>query len=453
VPSAPGDVPPPERHPFERHPHRTLVRLSIPVMLSLVAEPLTGLVDTAFVARLGAAPLAALGVGTVLLSSTLWIFNFLGVGTQSEVAHALGARDAARGREVSGVALALSLAVGAVLAGLLWPLLGPIARALGATGAIEAQAVAYLEIRLLGAPAVIATLAAFGSLRGVHDMRTPLYIAAGSNALNAGLDALLITGAGPIPAFGIAGAAWATTASHWVGAAFGVWAVRARIGLPDRLGLRHAGALLVVGRDLFLRTALLVAFITLATREATRLGPDAGAAHQAVRQVWLLTALALDAFAASAQSLVGSFLGAGRQRLARRVAGVAVAWSIGAGVVLALGMLALEDLAAALLVPPSAREGFAAAWWVAAWAQPLNAVSFATDGIHWGARDYRYLRNAMLCASALGAAGLLGADALGRASLVWVWLVTALWIALRSGLGALRIWPGVGRAPLAGISR
>jgi MATE family multidrug resistance protein len=444
---------PPERHPFERHPHRTLVRLSIPVMLSLVAEPLTGLVDTAFVARLGAAPLAALGVGTVLLSSTLWIFNFLGVGTQTEVAHALGARDGARAREVSGVALALSLAVGAALALVLWPLLGPIARAMGATAAIELDAVTYLEIRLLGAPAVIVTLATFGSLRGVHDMRTPLYIAAGSNALNAGLDALLITGAGPIPAFGIAGAAWATTVSHWVGAGLGVLAVRARIGLPERLGFRHAGALLVVGRDLFLRTALLVTFIALGTRAATRLGSEAGAAHQAVRQVWLLTALALDAFAASAQSLVGSFLGAGERQLARRVAGVALAWAIGGGVVLALAMLALESLAASLLIPASAREVFAAAWWVAALAQPLNAVSFVTDGIHWGARDYRYLRNAMFCASAVGAALLLGADALGRASLVGVWLVTALWIALRSGLGALRVWPGVGRAPLAPISR
>jgi len=448
-----GDAPAPERHPFARHPHRTLVELSIPVMLSLIAEPLTGLVDTAFVARLGATPLAALGVGTVLLSGTLWIFNFLGVGTQSEVAHALGARDDARGREVSGVAIALSLAVGAVLALLLWPLLGPITRALGATAAIESDAVTYLEIRLLGAPAVIVTLATFGSLRGLHDMRTPLYIAAGSNALNAGLDALLITGAGPIPGFGIAGAAWATTASHWIGAALGIAAVRARIGLPDRLSFQHAGALLVIGRDLFLRTALLVAFIALGTREATRLGSEAGAAHQAVRQVWLLTALALDAFAASAQSLVGSFLGAGDTPLARRVAGVAVAWSIGTGLVLGLAMLALEDLAARALTPPSARELFAAAWWVAALAQPLNAVSFATDGIHWGTRDYRYLRNAMLCASAAGGALLLGADALGRASLPGVWLVTALWIALRSGLGVLRVWPGVGRAPLAPISR
>ena len=50
-------------HPFVKSPHKTLLSMSLPVLLSLVAEPLTGLVDTAFVARLGAESLAALGVG------------------------------------------------------------------------------------------------------------------------------------------------------------------------------------------------------------------------------------------------------------------------------------------------------------------------------------------------------------------------------------------------------
>ena len=49
--------------------------MSLPVLLSLVAEPLTGLVDTAFVARLGSESLAALGVGTVILSGIFWVFK------------------------------------------------------------------------------------------------------------------------------------------------------------------------------------------------------------------------------------------------------------------------------------------------------------------------------------------------------------------------------------------
>ena len=96
-------------HSFVRHPHRTLVRLTVPVLISLIAEPLTGLADTAFVARLGATPLAALGVGTVLLSSVFWVFNFLGIGTQTEVAHALGNPGDTRARDANGLALALSL--------------------------------------------------------------------------------------------------------------------------------------------------------------------------------------------------------------------------------------------------------------------------------------------------------------------------------------------------------
>jgi len=88
----------PATHPFVRAPHRTMAMLSVPVMLSLVAEPLTGLVDTAFVARLGAGPLAALGVGTIALSSFFWIFNFLGIGTQTETARSLGQRRTERAR-------------------------------------------------------------------------------------------------------------------------------------------------------------------------------------------------------------------------------------------------------------------------------------------------------------------------------------------------------------------
>jgi MATE family multidrug resistance protein len=439
----------PRQRAFQERPHRTLVALSIPVMLSLVAEPLTGLVDTGFVARLGPEPLAALGVGTVLLSSLLWVFNFLGVGTQTEVAHALGARSDDAAREAVGTALVLAAGIGIALALLLWPLLGPLSSFMGAEGAVHAGSVTYLSIRLVGAPPLLAMMVAFGALRGRHDMRTPLWIAVGINLLNAALDALLIPGWGPVPRFGIAGAAWATVAAQWAGAALGLWAVAGSIGLPSRIEPSRAGALLVVGRDLFFRTGMLVVFIGLCTRAATRLGPDSGAAHQAIRQVWLLTALALDAFAASAQSLVGTFAGARRVDLARRAAGIATLWGIGTGVALLLAMLLCEPWVASLFVPAEARAVFASAWWISALAQPMNAVSFVTDGIHWGTRDYAYLRNGMALASLLGVGLLLAADATGASTLATIWWITALWIGVRAVLGALRVWPGIGHAPLA----
>ncbi|MFQ5768441.1 MAG: MATE family efflux transporter, partial [Acidobacteriota bacterium] len=92
-------------HRFVRRPHATLLALSLPVLLSLVAEPLAGLADTAFISRLGAVPVAALGVGTVLLSGVFWIFNFLGIGAQTQVARSLGAGDGDRAAQMAAMAL------------------------------------------------------------------------------------------------------------------------------------------------------------------------------------------------------------------------------------------------------------------------------------------------------------------------------------------------------------
>jgi MATE family multidrug resistance protein len=434
-------------HPFVLRPHRTLVGLSLPVLLSFIAEPLTGLADTAFVARLGAAPLAALGVGTVLLSSVFWIFNFLGIGTQTEVARAEGARSRDRATDVTGLALVLAFGFGVLLWIVGLPSVGHLATAMGARQEVHQAAALYLRIRLLSLPAILMVTVAFGALRGLLDMRTPLRIAISFNALNIVLDAVLIFGLGPIPAFGIAGAAWATVISHWLGAVWGLLAVHSRLGYPRHLQLRDARLLLVVGRDLFLRTGLLTAFLVLTTRAATRIGSSAGAAHQAIRQVWLFTALVLDAYAATAQSLVGYFRGAGLSQPMRQVARVACLWSLGTGVVLGLGMLLLRDAVAALLVPPDARLVFAAAWLVAATFQPLNSLSFATDGIHWGTGDYRYLRNAMLAATGLGAVSLYLLDESRPDALAMVWWITGGWIAVRAVFGMLRIWPGIGASP------
>jgi MATE family multidrug resistance protein len=278
-------------------------------------------------------------------------------------------------------------------------------------------------------------------------MRTPLAIALAVNLLNAVLDPLLIFGAGPVPALGLAGAAWASTAAHWLGAGAAVAVVVRRLGAPRRIDLGSVRDLLAVGRDLFFRTGALMVFLTAATAAANHVGTEAGAAHQAVRQMWTFTAFVLDAYATAAQSLVGWFHGAGRRDLARRVAAVTCLWSLATGVALAAAMSAGTRWVALGFVPESARAVFPAAWWVAVLSQPLNALSFATDGLHWGTGDYRFLRDGMLAATAVGGAGLWLAVGPLQAGLGGVWCATALWIGVRAVLGMLRVWPGIGRSP------
>ncbi len=439
---------PAARHAFVSKPHRTLLALSLPVLVSLIAEPLTGLADTVFISRLGTVPLAALGIATAALSGVFWSFNFLGIGTQTLVAHADGTGARASARDAAGLALALGAAIGAGLALVGWLGLEAALRFMSDDPEIRSDAFVYLEIRLLGGPAILIGLAAFGALRGLQDMRTPLAIALAQNALNIALDAVLIFGAGPIPALGIAGAAWASVISQWLGALWSIEAVRRRLGLPDRIHWRGAANLLRIGRDLFFRTGSLILFIFLTTRAATLLGADAGAAHQVIRQFWILSALLLDAFAAAAQSLIGFFLGAGEVRQARRVAAVACLWGTGTGIALTLVMLASSGAIAAALLPAEVHATFRSAWIAYALAQPANALAFVTDGIHWGTSDYRFLRNAMIACTAAGLAALWGIDPQGRNALTVIWVITAGWIVIRTAFGIARVWPGFGSSPL-----
>lgn len=439
-------------HPFLQRPHRTLLGLTVPVLLSLIAEPLTGAVDTAFVARLGAAPAAALGAGTALLSSTFWVFNFLGIGTQTEVARLRGAAAAAESGRAAGLALALGALIGGLLAIAAWPLAPALAAFMSGDDAVQAGTVSYLRLRLLGGPAVLIMMVGSHALRGMQDMRTPLVLAVAVNVLNVVLDPILIFGLGPAPALGLGGAALATTLSQWLGAGTTLYAVRARFGVPVpvRLGRRalpQARRLLVIGRDMVVRTGALLLFLLLATRVATRSGADAGAAHQGIRTIWMLTAFLLDAFAATAQSLVGYFVGAERRVVARRVAFIACGWAAGSGALLAVLLWAGQGAVAALLVPEVARPTFRGAFWIAAAALPLNALAFATDGIHWGTGDYAYLRNGMLASTLIGVLLLFRIDVSAPGALFQLWAVTAVWICVRSawGMGRL-VAPG---APLS----
>ena len=435
-------------HPFVKSPHKTLLSMSLPVLLSLVAEPLTGLVDTAFVARLGAESLAALGAGTVALSSIFWVFNFLGIGSQTEVAQAYGRNELKRTAEIGGLAIGLSAAIGGLimLSGL--PLVPMASTAMGAEGAVHDFTSQYIRVRLFGAPAVLVSVAVFGILRGLQDMRTPFWIAVSVNLLNVILDPLLIFGYGPFPQLGVFGAGLASVISQWIGVFWALTVVFRRLGIPDRIRLDDFVKFFKIGRDLFIRTGLLTAFFIITTRAATRIGPDAGAAHQAIRQMWVFTALFLDAFAITGQSLIGFFIGPGRLEQARRVARLVCQWSLATGIVLSAAMWLGQDFVVRLLLPPTAVDIFFSAWFLAIITQPINALAFATDGIHWGTGDFRFLRNVMISATIFGGIAIYLLDENVSGALTWIWIITGCWITIRAGFGVMRIWPGLGRSPL-----
>ena len=378
-----------------RHPHdREILRLAVPALGALVAEPLFLLADSAIVGRLGTGPLGGLGVAGAVLTTVVNLCIFLAFATTAAVARQLGAGDprGAIRQGIDGVWLALGLGAVLLVAG--WSLAGWLVDLAGASPAVRPHAVTYLRISSVALPAMLAVLAGTGVLRGLQDTRTPLKVAVAASALNLGLNAWLVLGLG----WGIAGSATGTVIAQYASAcAYLVVIVRAARGhgialRPDRAGIR---ASMAAGSALVLRTLTLRVVLVMLTAVAARLGDAEVAAHQVAFGIWSLLALALDAIAIAGQAITGRCLGAADVHGARAATRRMVEWGAGAGIALGLLVLLARPLLPGLFTPDQGVRSLLEAVLVAvAVLQPVCGVVFVLDGVLIGAGDARYLAGA-----------------------------------------------------------
>src|ERR1700716_2394875 len=223
--------------PARRSPHdREIVRLALPAFGALAAEPLYILVNTPIVGHLGTNPLAGLAVPGTGLTATLAIFNFLAYSTTGAVARQIGAgnRRAAAENGVDGLWLATGLGIGLAVLGLAFAPV--IVDAMGASARVHPFAQTYLRLSILGAPALLITLAGAGYLRGLQDTRTTLVIAVVSNAANLVVEIFFVYGLD----LGIAGSAWGTVLAQY-GAALAYVAITARSARREHAAVRAEG--------------------------------------------------------------------------------------------------------------------------------------------------------------------------------------------------------------------
>ncbi|TFB49974.1 MATE family efflux transporter [Cryobacterium tagatosivorans] len=377
---------------FHRQPvDREILRLAVPAVGALIAEPLFLLADAAMVGHLGTIPLAGLGLASAVLQTIIGLMVFLAYSTTPAVARWLGAGDRRRAVSVGIDGLWLALGLGALLALVGWFATPLLVGAFGAEPDVAAAAVTYLGISMFGIPAMLLVFAATGLLRGLQDTRTPLWVAGIGFAANIVLNLLFIYGLG----LGIAGSAIGTVVAQW-GMVAVYLAVIVRQARRDGARLRphRAGMLLgaASGGWLFLRTVSLRAAMLLAVFVAARLGSPDLAAFQIAMTLFATLAFALDALAIAAQALVGRGLGAGDLAGVRAVLRRCLEWGVLAGAVLGMLVIALSGILGGLftgatevtdLLPP--------ALIVLGASVPLGGVVFVLDGVLIGAGDARYL--------------------------------------------------------------
>jgi putative MATE family efflux protein len=407
-----------------------MLRLAVPALGALIAEPLFLLADAAIVGRLGTVPLGSLGIASQALTTLVNVSIFLAYGTTAAVARQLGAgqRQAAIRYGIDGLWLAGVIGVAVLAVG--WPLAGPVTAAFGASPAVAHGAVTYLRISLLGAPSMLAVLAGTGVLRGLQNTLTPLLITVTASVLNVVLNATFVLGLH----WGIAGSAWGTVTAQTLAAAGYLAMVTSgarRAGVSLRLDLAGLRASATAGAALFIRTLALQVVLVVATAAAAHLGNTALAAHQVAFRLWNLLAFALDAIAIAGQAITGRYLGAGDAQRARTAITRMTGWGVVYGIAFGLLLLALRPALPALFdAAPPVRHLLLAVVLIVAAQQPVAGVVFVLDGVLIGAGDQNYLALAGLISAAVFGVALAVALA-AHTGLLGVWAAYSLWLLAR----------------------
>ncbi len=194
-------------------------RLALPVLLTNLLQSLVGVIDLLMVGRLSPLDIAAAGMGNTIRILVLVLVLSVAAGAMSMIAQARGARDPARMELVTrqSISAGLMLSMALLIIGLLLarPLL-LLANSGGDPAAIPI-ATSYLQILFLGMPFLVLNIVFNRLMQGAGDTVTPLILTLGLNVLNIICNYMFMFGIGPLPEYGLAGAAIGTVVSRAVG--------------------------------------------------------------------------------------------------------------------------------------------------------------------------------------------------------------------------------------------
>ncbi|KAA0081310.1 MATE family efflux transporter [Mycolicibacterium sp. P9-64] len=403
---------------------RRIAGLAFPALGVLAAEPLYLLFDLAVVGRLGALSLAGLAIGGLVLSLVSSQLTFLSYGTTARAARFFGAGNRASAVGEGVQATWLAVGIGVLVVVVVEAAAVPLLRLIADGGEIAGMALPWLRIAMLGAPAILISLAGNGWMRGVQDTARPLrYVVAGF-AVSAVLCPTLVYGWLGMPRMELAGSAVANMVGQWLAALLFCRALLAE-RVPLRVDFTVLRAQVVMGRDLMVRTLAFQTCFVSAAAVAARFGAASVAAHQVVLQLWGFLALVLDSLAIAAQSLVGAALGAGQLAHAK-----SVAWRVTIFSTLAAAVLATAIALGATVVPAlftddrSVLDAIGVPWWFLVAQLPIAGIVFALDGVLLGAGDAKFMRNATLASALIG-------------------FLPPIWLSLAFGWGLAGIWSGL----------
>ena len=379
--------------------HRRVLKIALPIVLSNATVPILGAVDVGVVGQMGqAAPIGAVAMGAIILTTIYWIFGFLRMGTVGLVGQAAGAGD---NDEVSAwLTRALMVAAFGGLGLIVFqiPIFWAAFQLSPASAEVEGLARTYLHIRIWTAPAAIAVYALTGWLVAMERTGAVFWIQLGMNGVNIALSFVFVLGFG----WGVVGVALSTVIAELLGAALGLWFCRAAFARPawrdwprvlERAKLVRMALL---NTDILLRSAMLMIIFSSFVFLGARFGDVTLAANEVLIQFMYITAYAMDGFAFAAETLIARAYGRSDPVRVRRSALMTSMWGLVVCVLTAVAFLLagpwLIDLMAKDVDVQIAARAYL--WWMVV-APLVGCAAWMLDGIFIGAARGRDMRNMM----------------------------------------------------------
>lgn len=210
---------------------KTLVKLTIPMIVGIIAIVGFGLVDSYFIGLLGTEELAVVGftfpVGMVLTNIAIG----LGVGVASVLSRTIGGGNFDRAQHIATDSLWLAIVLVTIMCVVGVLTIDPLFKLLGATDDLLPLIREYMEVYYFSIPFLVIPIVGNSAIRATGDTFTPGMIMVVAAIGNAIFDPLLIFGLWGFPELGIRGAAWATLIAWMFAAVVALWILYKREGL------------------------------------------------------------------------------------------------------------------------------------------------------------------------------------------------------------------------------
>ncbi len=373
---------------------RAVAALALPLVLNSTVQAMLNLTDTWFIGRLSTAATAAIAAVHWLALLALFLIGGVAMGVQTLVAQAYGAGRFRRTSQIAWTGLWASVltipAFGLTVA------FGPaMIHGFGLAAEVESLATDFWVPRMIGGPLAAALWTAVAYFNGIGRTRIPLAVGLAVMSANIVLNEVFIFRLG----WGVAGAAWATTAAELLGVLIAIQAIlrveprRFGVRLTWRPNTRRIVTLVALGLPMAMTACADLGAAALFQLMQVQVGVVDGAATQIVTIFTAVAYMPGIGLALAGTTLVGQAIGAGdpdwAERLGNRVIAVVACYMGGIGLVIALvgGWLVPLFVNAS---DPHAAEVIALCstlLWLAAAYQFFDGVNFASAFCLRGAGD------------------------------------------------------------------